>query len=133
MEMFIDVFIDMVQTAGVSADNQGRVVYALFVVREQATCSSVECQTIPKERLRIGYIDSQGKVLVFKDNGFQGNANVIANFDQRGHRRHLHGKENQSRQLGQKTIFVQNDFVVDATNKVFCKKLPKARKSTSIL
>ena len=84
--MFIDVFIDMVQTAGVTADNpkgEWSMRYSLSAGKDIQFCP--ECQTIPKGTpFGIGYIDSQGKVLRFKDNGFQGNANVIANFETNG-------------------------------------------------
>ncbi len=133
MEMFIDVFIDMVQTAGVSADNpkgEWSMRYSLSAGKDMQFCP--ECETIPKGTpFGIGYIDSQGKVLRFKDNGFQGNANVIANFETNGDIEGIYMEESfiGSWEAGtEETIFVQNGFVVDATNKVFCKKLLKAEK-----
>ena len=133
MEMFIDVFIDMVQTAGVSADNpkgEWSMRYSLSAGKDIQFCP--ECQTIPEGTpFGIGYIDSQGKVLRFKDNGFQGNANVIANFETNGDIEGIYMEESYigSWEAGtEETIFVQNGFVVDAANKVFCKKLIKAEK-----
>ena len=86
MEMNIDVFIDMVQTAGVSEDNpkgEWQMRYSLAAGKDMQMCS--DCPTIPKGTdFGLGYIDSAGKTLRFKDNGMQGNANVIANFDPSG-------------------------------------------------
>ena len=133
MEMFIDVYIDMVQTAGVSLDNpkgEWSMRYALSAGKDMKFCP--ECETIPKgSPFGIGYIDSQGKVLRFKDNGAQGNANVIANFETNGDIEGIYMEENYigSWEAGtEETVFVQNGFVVDAANKVFCKKLIKAEK-----
>ena len=81
MEMFIDVFIDMVQTAGVTADNPKE--WSMLSLSAGRTYSSGGAKP-SRGHLGIGYIDSQGKVLRFKDNGFQGNANVIANFETNG-------------------------------------------------
>ena len=68
MEMFIDVFIDMVQTAGVTADNpkgEWSMRYSLSAGKDIQFCP--ECQTIPKGApFGIGFIDSQGKVLRLK-------------------------------------------------------------------
>ena len=113
MEMFINVFIDMVQTAGVSADNpkgEWSMRYSLSAGKDIKFCP--ECQTIPEGTpFGIGYIDSQGKVLRFKDNGFQGNANVIANFETNGDIEGIYMEESfiGSWEAGtEETIFVQN-------------------------
>ena len=69
-------------------------------------------------------------MLRFKDNGFQGNANVIANFETNGDIEGIYMEESfiGSWEAGtEETIFVQNGFVVDATNKVSAEAL-KAEK-----
>ena len=127
MEMFIDVFIDMVQTAGVTptilrASGQCAIHY----LRARTYGSAQSAKPFLKGTLWNWLLDSQGKVLRFKDNGFQGNANVIANFETNGDIEGIYMEESfiGSWEAGtEETIFVQNGFVVDATNKVFCKKL----------
>ena len=85
METKIDVFMDVVQTAGVSQEAPQGEWTMRYSLAAGADIPMGEGFTLPKGTpLGIGYIDAKGKALRFKDNGAQGSGNVIANFAENG-------------------------------------------------
>jgi hypothetical protein len=81
MEMQIDVYMDIVQSAGVSAEAPQGEWTMRYSLASGADMEMGPGFILPKGTpLGIGYIDAKGKALRFKDNGFEGSGNVIANF-----------------------------------------------------
>ena len=149
METKIDVFMDVVQTAGVSQEAPQGEWTMRYSLAAGADIPMGEGFTLPKGTpLGIGYIDAKGKALRFKDNGAQGSGNVIANFAENGDIEGIYMEEVWIEDNGMSggtsvgisdesgaesyegglssAVFVQNAFVIDSANKVFCKKLLKA-------
>ena len=179
MEMQIDVYMDIVQTAGVSAEAPQGEWTMRYSLESGADMEMGPGFILPKGTpLGIGYIDAKGKALRFKDNGFEGSGNVIANFAASGDIEGIYmeevwmggediggdigvgisdgdggdgGSDEEGGDFGDdgisdggdggsdeeggdfdddsgSVVFAQNSFVIDAANKVFCKKLLKAEK-----
>ena len=149
METKIDVFMDVVQTAGVSQEAPQGEWTMRYSLAAGADIPMGEGFTLPKGTpMGIGYIDAKGKALRFKDNGAQGSGNVIANFAENGDIEGIYMEEVWIEDNGMSggtsvgisdesgaesyegglssAVFVQNAFVIDSANKVFCKKLLKA-------
>ena len=179
MEMQIDVYMDIVQTAGVSAEAPQGEWTMRYSLESGADMEMGPGFILPKGTpLGIGYVDAKGKALRFKDNGFEGSGNVIANFAASGDIEGIYmeeiwmggddiggdigdgigdgdggdggsdeeggdfgddgisdggdgGSDEEGGDFGDESgsiVFAQNSFVIDAANKVFCKKLLKAEK-----
>ena len=179
MEMQIDVYMDIVQSAGVSAEAPQGEWTMRYSLESGADMEMGPGFILPKGTpLGIGYIDAKGKALRFKDNGFEGSGNVIANFAASGDIEGIYmeevwmggediggdigvgisdgdggdggsdeeggdfgddgisdggdgGSDEEGGDFGDESgsvVFAQNSFVIDAANKVFCKKLLKAEK-----
>jgi len=179
MEMQIDVYMDIVQTAGVSAEAPQGEWTMRYSLASGADTEMGPGFILPKGTpLGIGYVDAKGKALRFKDNGFEGSGNVIANFAASGDIEGIYmeeiwmggddiggdigvgisdgdggdggsdeeggdfgddgisdggdgGSDEEGGDFGDESgsiVFAQNSFVIDAANKVFCKKLLKAEK-----
>ena len=149
METKIDVFMDVVQTAGVSQEAPQGEWTMRYSLAAGADIPMGEGFILPKGTpMGIGYIDAKGKALRFKDNGAQGSGNVIANFAENGDIEGIYMEEVWIEDNGMSggtsvgisdesgaesyegglssAVFVQNAFVIDSANKVFCKKLLKA-------
>ena len=161
VEMKITVYIDLIQTAGQSEDSprgDWTMRYSMAATEDIDFGRGMELPA--GTPMGLGYIDSSGRSLRFKDNGMNGNENVIANFavdggiegiymdevftggfgegsggggDQQegggGDQEEGGGSDQEEggeMNMGGNAIFVQNGFVIDATSKLFCKKLIKA-------
>ena len=129
VETKIDVYMDLVQTAGVSSEAPQGEWTMRYSLSAGADIPMGPGFTLPAgSPMGIGYIDAKGKSLRFKDNGVQGSGNVVANFSDNGDIEgiYLESVFMDDGQGGGNELYVQNAFVVDAAEKIFCKKMYKA-------
>ena len=124
----IDVYMDMVQRAGVSDESPRGLWTMRFSLEAAEDLVFGPDYTLPKGTpLGIGYIDANGTALRFKEIGANSTGNLIANFSDNGDVEGIFQDTYFSEEDGQITpVFVLNSFGIDEANKVYCSQFLSA-------
>ena len=125
----IAVYMDMVQQAGVSEESPRGIWAMRYSLEASEDLVFGPDYTLPKGTpLGIGYIDSAGTALRFKEIGANSTGNLIANFSDNGDVEGVFQDTYYLEEGGLITpVFVLNSFGIDEANKIYCSRFLSAK------